>query len=231
MLNLIDDCSRLLTGSRLYERELLLSYFDFLPAAFAQHGLPLCLYVDYHSLFFTHGQDSLTQLGWALKFYDISLDYASTPQAKGKVERSHQFWQHRLPALFGTEGIADFAPANALIDALRHHHNAHEKHRELGMTPLAAWKRAKQAGRSVLRPKPKCPWWDFVWSVRTRLKVAPDGTVPVGSHRCQLTVAPGTHVIRCQHPDGRFTVLLHPPKHGSKPVRLLDYGWDATVKV
>src|ERR1039457_6655872 len=34
MLNLLDDCSRLFTGSKLYERELLLAYFDFLPAAF-----------------------------------------------------------------------------------------------------------------------------------------------------------------------------------------------------
>jgi hypothetical protein len=33
MLNLLDDCSRLFTGSKLYERELLLAYFDFLPAA------------------------------------------------------------------------------------------------------------------------------------------------------------------------------------------------------
>jgi len=38
MLNMLDDCSRLFTGSKLYERELLLSYFDFLPAAFQAHG-------------------------------------------------------------------------------------------------------------------------------------------------------------------------------------------------
>jgi hypothetical protein len=52
MLNMLDDCSRLFTGSKLYERELILSYFDFLPAAFLAHGRPLQLYVDYHSIFF-----------------------------------------------------------------------------------------------------------------------------------------------------------------------------------
>jgi hypothetical protein len=82
MLNMLDDCSRLFTGSRLYERELLLSYFDFLPAAFLAHGRPLQLYVDYHSIFFTHDPDALTQLGWALKFYDISLRYAPTPPSQ-----------------------------------------------------------------------------------------------------------------------------------------------------
>ena len=34
MLNMLDDCSRLFVGSKLYDRELLLSYLDFLPDAF-----------------------------------------------------------------------------------------------------------------------------------------------------------------------------------------------------
>ena len=38
MLNMFDDSSRRFTGSKLYERELLLSYFDFRPAAFLAHG-------------------------------------------------------------------------------------------------------------------------------------------------------------------------------------------------
>jgi hypothetical protein len=98
MLNMRDDCSRVFTGAKLYERELLLAYFDFLPPAFLEYGLPLQLYVDDHSLFFTSTPDALTQLGAALHFYGISLRYAPTPQAKGKVEREHQFWQKRLPA-------------------------------------------------------------------------------------------------------------------------------------
>jgi hypothetical protein len=97
MLNLLDDCGRLFTGSKIYERELLPAYFAFLPAAFLAHGRPLQLYVDYHSIFLTHDPDALTQLGWALRFYDISLRCATTPQAKGKIERRHQYWQGRLP--------------------------------------------------------------------------------------------------------------------------------------
>ena len=50
MLNMLDDCSRLFTGSKFYERELLLSYFDFLPTAFLAHGRPLQLYVDRKSV-------------------------------------------------------------------------------------------------------------------------------------------------------------------------------------
>ena len=160
MLNMLDDCSRLFTGSKLYERERLLSYFDFLPAAFLAHGRPLQLYVDYHSLFFTHDPDALTQLGWALKFYDISLRYAPTPQAKGKVEREHQFWQGRLPPYFASEKITEIEVANPHIDALRAHHNAQEVHRELGQTPQRAWDQARKEKRSALRPAPRCPWWN-----------------------------------------------------------------------
>ncbi len=220
MLNMLDDCSRLFTGSKLYERELLLSYFDFLPAAFLAHGRPLQLYVDYHSLFFTHDPDALTQLGFALRFYDVSLRYAPTPQAKGKVEREHQFWQGRLPAYFASEKITELAEANGHIDALRLHHNSHEIHRELGQTPRQAWNRAKNENRSALRPAPRCPWWAYIWSVRTPLKVGSDGRVPIGAQRLRIEKPPGTKVILCLHPTGHHSVLATPPNSKEFPALL-----------
>lgn len=220
MLNMLDDCSRLFTGSKLYERELLLAYFDFLPAAFLAHGRPLQLYVDYHTIFFTHDPESLTQLGRALQFYDISLRYAPTPQAKGKVEREHQFWQGRLPAYFASEKITELDEANRHIEALRHHHNRHEVHRELRQTPLGAWNQAKKANRSALRPAPRCPWWPYVWSVRTPLKVGSDGRVPIGTQRLRLEKPPGTKVILCLHPSGHHSVLAAHPNPQERPALL-----------
>ena len=220
MLNMLDDCSRVFTGSTLYARELLLSYFDFLPAAFLAHGRPLQLYVDYHSLFFTHTPDALTQLGSALKFYDISLRYAPTPQAKGKVEREHQFWQGRLPAYFASEKITELAEANQHIAALRHHHNAKEVHRELRQTPQQAWAAALKAKRSVLRPAPVCAWWPYVWSVRTPITVGDDGRVPIGTERLRLEKPPGTKVVLCHHPTGHHSVLAHAPDPQQKPALL-----------
>jgi hypothetical protein len=217
MLNMLDDCSRLFTGSKLYERELLLAYFDFLPAAFLAHGRPLQLYVDYHSLFFTHDPDALTQLGWALKFYDISLRYAPTPQAKGKIEREHQFWQGRLPAYFASEKINQIQIANPHIDALRAHRNAREVHRELRQTPQRAWNQAKKENRSVMRSIPICPWWPYVWSVRTAIKVGTDGRVPIGTELLRIEKPPGTKVVLCLHPTGHRSVLAAPPLATEKP--------------
>ena len=220
MLNMLDDCSRLFVGSKIYDRELLLSYLDFLPAAFLAYGRPLQIYVDYHAMFFTQNPDALTQLGWSLKFYDISFLYAPTPQAKGKIEREHQFWQGRLPPFFAREHIHEIQEANPQIDSLRLHHNAHEIHRELQMTPQQAWDRAGKEKRSVLRPIRRCPWWPYVWSVRTTIKVGSDGRVPIGPQRFSVEHSRGAKVILCLHPTGHYSVLPAAPDKKEKPALL-----------
>jgi hypothetical protein len=116
LLELTDDHSRVLPGARIYHHERLLSHFDLLPAVFLEVGLPLALYEDYHSFYFSSVPDALTQLGTALRFYEISLRYAPTPQAKGKIERAHDFWQKRL---FAAEHVSTLPEANALLDQLR----------------------------------------------------------------------------------------------------------------
>jgi hypothetical protein len=220
MINMLDDCSRVFTASKIYQREILLAYFDLLPAAFCHYGLPLELYVDYHSLFFTHDPKALTQLGQALHFYGVTFRFAPTPQAKGKVERSHLFWQERLPAYFASEHLTDLDHADPHVQALRLHRNQHEVHRELKMIPQKAWDWALKEKRSVLRPKPNCPWWPFVWSQRTNIRVGPDGRVPLGSHLLRVKAAPGSKAILCHHPSGHHSVLAAPPSAQAKPIIL-----------
>ena len=221
LLDMIDDCSRVITGASVYPRECQLAYLDFLRQAFEEYGLPLQLYVDYHSLFFTHVPDALTYLGECLLFYGISFRYAPTPQAKGKIERQHQFWQNRLPAYSQAENIQEGMALNPHIKALRLHHNQHEIHRELNLTPQVAWNQAKQQKRCVLRPKPACPWWPYIWTVRTQVRVDLDGRVPVGAHRMRIALRPFSAVTRCEHPDGSYTFLAQPPGKGGKPIVLL----------
>lgn len=221
LLHLIDDHSRVIIGARLYERETLLAHLEFLSQAFASTGLPLCLYVDYHSFFFTHVPEAHTQLAAALAFYDVSLRFAPTPQAKGKIERGHQFWQKRLPPLFKAEGITELSPANVFLDQLRRHHNAMEKHREIGSTPQAAWNRATTENRWALRPAPQCPWWPYVFSQRTPVKVSAEGKVPVGAQMLRVECPVGSKVIRCLHPNGDVTILKDPPQKGRSPTILL----------
>jgi hypothetical protein len=223
LLHMLDDCSRLTVGTTLYEAETLLAYLDFLPSAFLAHGLPLQLYVDHHSLFFSALPEALTQLGQALRFYEVSFRYAPTPQAKGKIERAHQVWQQRLPAIFAAENIHDLGAANALLDQLRRHRNTHEKHRELQMSATAAWKTALKQNRSVLRPVPNCPWWPYVWSIRSGARVDARGFVSVAGASLRVQQPPGSRLTRCQHPDGSWSLLKAPPDKHQKPIELLRY--------
>ena len=198
LLDLLDDATRLNTGARLYERETLLAHLDFLPRAFTAHGLPLALYVDYHSFFFTH-----------------------TPQAKGKIERRHDYWQKRLPPLLAADHLVELAGANALLDPLLPHANQHEVHRELGTTPHAARQQALSEKRSVLRPVPACPWWPYGWSQRTAVRGGDDGKVPVGLQRQTSDAPPRSKVRRCLRPAGDVFYLRHAPDPKVKPVVLL----------
>jgi hypothetical protein len=221
LLNLLDDATRYNTGARLYPRETLLAHLDFLSRVFQTHGLPLALYVDYHSFFFTHTPDAFTQLGQALHFYGVALRFAPTPQAKGKVERRHDYWQKRLPPLLAADRIFDLENANRLLDQLLPHANTHEIHRELGTPPQTAWNQALREQRSVLRPGPACPWWPYVWSQQSRVRVGDDGKVPVGPARQSIDAPPRSTVLRCLRPDGDLFYLRQAPDPELKPVVLL----------
>jgi hypothetical protein len=221
LLEILDDATRLNTGARLYPRETLLAHFDFLSRTFQTHGLPLALYVDYHSFFYTHNPDAFTQLGQALHFYGVHLLYAPTPQAKGKIERRHDYWQKRLVPLLAADQIVELVGANHLLDQLVPHANQNEIHRELGQTPHAAHQQALAEQRSVIRPVPKCPWWPYVWSQQTRVRVGDDGKVPVGAQRHQIDAPPRSTVIRCLRPDGDIYYLRHAPDPDANPIVLL----------
>ena len=104
LIDMIDDCSRMQVGCRLYRSECVNAYLDLFYRAFTRYGLPLEIYVDRASFF--KGEDgNLTQLGRRLKLYGVSFVFANTPEAKGKIERVHQVWQDRLPAYAAREGV------------------------------------------------------------------------------------------------------------------------------
>lgn len=220
LLDILDDATRYNTGARLYESETLLAHLDFLARTFQAHGLPLALYVDFHSFFYTHNPEAFTQLGAALHFYGIALRYAPTPQAKGKIERRHDYWQKRLPALLAADRILEWEGANGLLDQLLPHVNQYEIHRELGTTPEHARHQALANNHSVLRPFPHCPWWPFVWSQQTSVRVGDDGKVPLASQRQAIDAPPRSKVIRCLRPDGDIYYLRHAPNPKAKPIVL-----------
>ena len=220
LLDMLDDCSRVQVGCRLYLRECVRSYLDLFYRAFSRYGLPLEIYVD-KAGFFRGENGELTQLGRRLKFYDVSFVFANAPESKGKIERIHLVWQDRLPAYFEREGIDIDTPLAAIndhVDALVDYRNGFEIHREIGMTPDEAWRKAIQEGRSKLRAIPQDGWWELVWSEWSRTVVCRRGRVSLADGRfCPTECANGTKVWLCRHIDGTLSIVLNKPEHGVRP--------------
>lgn len=83
------------------------------------HGRPMALYTDrathFHPTEIAGVETNPTQIGRALEELGIELIAARSPQAKGRVERSHGIDQERLIKEMRLERIATIEAANAFL--------------------------------------------------------------------------------------------------------------------
>jgi transposase len=89
-----------------------------------QHGVPLALYTDWKNVYVraataaeqAAGQVPRTQFGRMCAALQIQIIPASSPQAKGRVERNHGTHQDRLVKKLRRLAIAADGPANAFLE-------------------------------------------------------------------------------------------------------------------
>jgi transposase len=113
----IDDATGTLLALRFAPTETTEAYMLTLHEYMKQHGCPVALYSDKHSIFRLTKEDpangnTTTQFGRALVELDIEAIHAHSPQAKGRVERANQTLQDRLVKELRLQGISDMASAN-----------------------------------------------------------------------------------------------------------------------
>jgi hypothetical protein len=111
----IDDATSRLMALRFIPAETTQAYLATLKTYLNQHGRPVALYSDKHSIFRLHlqGKDhEPTQFARAVHALDIELICANTPQAKGRVERANQTLQDRLVKELRLAKIDDIDSAN-----------------------------------------------------------------------------------------------------------------------
>jgi transposase len=90
-----------------------------------QYGIPHALYTDWKNVYVrppnqeerATGVEPLTQFGRMCAKLGIRIIPASSPQAKGRIERHHGTHQDRLVKKLRRNDIADIAAANALLAA------------------------------------------------------------------------------------------------------------------
>ena len=114
----IDDATGQLMALHFTPTETTQAYMEALDYHIKQHGRPVALYADKHSIFrvnMKHCDAQRTQFARACKTLDIELIHANTPQAKGRVERANQTLQDRLVKELRLQGINDIESANTYL--------------------------------------------------------------------------------------------------------------------
>jgi transposase len=124
LLTMVDDATGRSLGA-FGAQETIWAAAGVLRAWIARYGIPRALYTDWKNVYVrlpnqeerATGAEPLTQFGRMCATLGIAIIPASSPQAKGRIERHHGTHQDRLVKKLRRKAIADIATANAFLDA------------------------------------------------------------------------------------------------------------------
>lgn len=122
LMNMVDDATSK-TQSHLGKEETIWDAVCVLRLWMETYGVPLALYTDWKNLYKVkptpkqelRGEAPLTQFGRMCAQLGIRIIAASSPQAKGRVERKNGVHQDRLVKKFRRKNIATYEAANAYL--------------------------------------------------------------------------------------------------------------------
>lgn len=185
LLHAIDDATGLVLGAVFREQEDAAGYLLLLRDLVTAHGLPAAVYTDRHGIFRParrtpltldeqlRGRPDPTQVGRALEELGIHWIPASSPQAKGRVERLGGTFQDRLVSELRLAGVRDLAGATAFLPAYLARHNQR-------------FARPAADGATAFRPVPPTLALDTICCFKYRRTVANDNTVRLGPYHLQI---------------------------------------------
>ena len=125
LVTLVDDATGQ-TLARLGAQETIWAAVDVVRRWVERHGVPHALYTDWKNVYVrpanaaeqATGAVPRTQFGRMCALLGIQIIAASSPQAKGRVERNHGTHQDRLVKKLRRLGIADADAANTFLEAV-----------------------------------------------------------------------------------------------------------------
>src|SRR6266566_574356 len=123
LIDLVDDATST-TWAQLGEQETIWAVADALRAWIERYGVPQSVYVDWKNLYKRvatvkeqlRGEEPVTQFGRMCAKLGIEVIAASSPQAKGRVERQHGTHQDRLVKKLRRKEIANSEAANVYLE-------------------------------------------------------------------------------------------------------------------
>jgi hypothetical protein len=123
VMNMVDDATSA-TQARLSKEETIWAAAGVLRAWMGKYGVPRALYTDWKNLYKRkatpaeqlRGKIPVTQFGRMCQKLGIRIIAASSPQAKGRVERNHGTHQDRLIKKLRRKKIASYEAANEYLE-------------------------------------------------------------------------------------------------------------------
>jgi transposase len=141
LMNMVDDATGK-TLSELHEQETTWAAVEVLRAWVEKYGVPHALYTDWKNVYLREptakerlrGEAPLTQFGRMCGKLGVQIIGASSPQAKGRVERSNGTQQDRLIKKLRLYGIRTMQAANRYL----RQHYLPDHNRRFSREPIAA---------------------------------------------------------------------------------------------
>jgi transposase len=123
LMNMVDDATST-TEARLGKEETIWAAVGVLRAWIENYGVPRALYTDWKNVYKRkatsgeqlRGEVAVTQFGRMCQKLGIRIIAASSPQAKGRVERNHGTHQDRLIKKMRRKQIASYQAANQYLE-------------------------------------------------------------------------------------------------------------------
>jgi transposase len=123
LMDMVDDATTKALG-RFSEEETTWAAAGVLRRWIERYGVPGALYTDWKNVYVRppnaqermRGEAAVTQFGRMCAKLGIRIIAASSPQAKGRVERAHGTHQDRLVKKLRLAGIVNYEQANAYLD-------------------------------------------------------------------------------------------------------------------
>ena len=210
LLTLVDDATGKTLG-RFGAQETIWAAVGVLRAWIAHYGIPRALYTDWKNVYVrppnqaerVSGAEPLTQFGRMCATLGIQIIAASSPQAKGRIERNHGTQQDRLVKKLRRKGIADIETANVFLETVYWaDHNA-----RFGQAPTSA--------DDFHVARPRGVGLDTVFRLEESRTVSNDWVVRYHNRLLQLERQSG-------HAPARSTVLVCENAAGTIEIRYRD---------
>jgi len=206
LIDMADDATNT-TLAQLGEQETIWAVADALRAWIERYGVPLALYVDWKNLYKRpatprerlRGEEPITQFGRMCAKLGIELIAASSPQAKGRIERMHGTHQDRLVKKLRRREIRSHPVANVYLQR-----NYLPEHNE-------RFARRPARSEDYHRSAPRAAELDRVFRLESERVVSEDGVVRYENRYFQLPPQRHSAPVRgkalvCEGRHGQITI-------------------------